>query len=203
MRINRHLVQESLYEEYVRKFSERARALRWGDPRDPSTDIGPVNNEKQCDKIMALIQKSVQEGAKVTTGGKVHGLVIEPTVLRDASNDMAAAQNEVFGPVAPIIPFKDDAEAIRLANATSYGLSGSVHTRDLQRGYLVADAVESGMIHINDQSINDEPQVPFGGVKSNGMGRYNTEAIIDEMTELKWISFQFQPRAYPIPAALE
>jgi aldehyde dehydrogenase (NAD+) len=145
----------------------------------------------------------VQEGAKVTTGGKVHGLIIEPTVLRDASNDMAAAQNEVFGPVAPLIPFKDDAEAIRLANATAYGLSGSVHTRDLQRGYLVADAVETGMIHINDQSINDEPQVPFGGVKSSGMGRYNTEAIIDEMTELKWISFQLQPRAYPIPAALE
>lgn len=198
MRINRHLVHESIYEEYVRAFTERTRALKHGDPRDPEVVVGPVINERQKEKIMTLIQQTLDAGAKVTVGGKARGLVIEPTVLRDVTNDMPAAQNEVFGPVAPIIPFADDNEAIRLANATANGLSGSVHTRDLRRGYLIADAVETGMIHVNDQSVNDEPHIPFGGVKGSGMGRYNTEAIIDEMTELKWISFQIQPREYPL-----
>ena len=197
MRINRHLVHESVYDEYVDKFTEHTRRLKFGDPRDPEVVVGPVINEKQKDKIMALLSETVDAGGKVTVGGKARGLVIEPTVLRDVTNDMPAAKNEVFGPVAPIISFSSDEEAIRLANDTINGLSGSVHTRDLRRGYLIADGVETGMIHVNDQSVNDEPHVPFGGVKGSGMGRYNTEAIIDEMTELKWISFQIEPREYP------
>lgn len=197
MRINRHLVHEKVYDEYVRKFTEATRRLKYGDPRDPEVVVGPVINEKQKERIMTLLDETVKAGAKVTVGGKAEGLVIQPTVLRDVKNDMPAAQNEVFGPVAPIIPFSNDEEAIRLANDTLNGLSGSVHTRDLHRGYLIADSVETGMIHVNDQSINDEPHVPFGGVKGSGMGRYNTEAIIDEMTELKWISFQITPRNYP------
>lgn len=197
MRINRHLVHEKVYDEYVRKLTEATRRLSYGDPRDPEVVVGPVINEKQKEKIMTLLDQTIEAGAKVTVGGRAEGLVIQPTVLRDVTNDMPAAQNEVFGPVAPVILFSSDAEAIRLANDTPNGLSGSVHTRDIQRGYLIADGVETGMIHINDQSVNDEPHVPFGGVKGSGMGRYNTEAIIDEMTELKWISFQIQPRRYP------
>jgi aldehyde dehydrogenase (NAD+) len=197
MRINRHLVHRSLYEEYVSRFTARAKSLKWGDPREEDTIIGPVINERQRDKILGFIQKSVEQGAKITTGGKAHGNVIEPTVLRDAKNEHAASSHEVFGPVAPIISFDTDEEAVRLANATPYGLSGSVHSRDLRRAYLVASQVETGMIHVNDQSINDEPHVPFGGVKESGMGRYNGEAIIAEMTELKWISFQIEPRSYP------
>lgn len=198
MRNNRHLVHASLYEEYVERFTERASSLTWGDPQDPETVIGPVINQRQRDKIMTLIEDTVDQGAKITTGGEAHGLVIEPTVLRDVTNDMPAAQNEIFGPVAPIIPFEEDEEAIELANATPQGLSGSVHTTDLQRGYRIANGVETGMIHINDQGINDEPHVPFGGVKESGLGRYNADTIIDEMTELKWISFQLEPREYPI-----
>jgi aldehyde dehydrogenase (NAD+) len=197
MRINRHLVHRSLYEEYVRRFTERTRALKWGDPLDEATIIGPVINEKQRDKIMKFIEESVRQGGRITTGGKAHGLIVEPTVLQDMKNDYAAAYNEVFGPVAPIIPFDTDEEAVALANGTPYGLSGSVHSRDLQRAYLVASRVDTGMIHINDQSVNDEPHVLFGGVKSSGMGRYNSNRIIDELTEMKWISFQIQPRQYP------
>lgn len=197
MRITRHLVHEAVYEKYVEKLTEKTRQLRWGDPRDPEVVVGPVINERQKEKIMTLLQQTIDAGAKVTTGGRAHGLVIEPTVLRDVTNGMPAAQNEVFGPVAPVIPFSTDEEAIRLANDTINGLSGSVHTRDIRRGYLIADNIETGMVHVNDQSINDEPHVPFGGVKGSGMGRYNTETIIDEMTELKWISFQIEPRRYP------
>jgi aldehyde dehydrogenase (NAD+) len=197
MRINRHLVHRSIYEEYVRKFTERTGSLVWGDPNDPSTNIGPVINEKQKMKIMKLIKQSVEQGAKVTTGGQAHGLVIEPTVMRDVKNNYSVAQNETFGPVAPIIAFESDEEAVELANDTPFGLSGSVHSRDLQRAYQVASRVETGMIHINDQTFNDEPHVPYGGVKSSGMGRYNSEAVMDELTELKWISFQLHPRNYP------
>ncbi len=118
-------------------------------------------------------------------------------MLRDTKNEHAASYHEVFGPVAPIISFDTDEEAVRLANGTPYGLSGGVHSRDLGRAYHVASQVETGMIHVNDQSINDEPHVPFGGMKESGMGRYNGEAIIAEMTELKWISFQIEPRSYP------
>jgi aldehyde dehydrogenase (NAD+) len=196
MRNNRHFVHQSLYEEYVDKFTHAASSLKWGDPGDPSTSIGPIINEKQKTKIMTFIQQSVDQGAKITTGGQAHGLVIEPTVMRDVKNEYAIAQNEVFGPVAPIIAFDNDNEAIQLANSTPYGLSGSVHGRDLQRAYRVALQVKTGMIHINDQGINDEPHVPFGGVKSSGMGRYNSNTIVDELTELKWISFQMHPRVY-------
>jgi aldehyde dehydrogenase (NAD+) len=197
MRINRHLVSRSIYEEYVRKFTERTASLVWGDPHDPNCVIGPVINEKQKSKILNLIEQSVEQGAKVTTGGRAHGLVIEPTVMRDVKNDYPVAKNETFGPVAPIIAFNSDEEAIEMANDTPFGLSGSVHSRDLQRAYEVASRVDTGMIHINDQGVNDEPHVPFGGVKSSGMGRYNSDTVIDEFTELKWISFQMHPREYP------
>lgn len=197
MRINRHLVHRSIYEAYVAEFTERASQLSFGDPTDPQTIIGPVINKSQKDQIMDFIQKSIEQGAVLTTGGKAHGLVIEPTVLRDVTNEMPAAWNEVFGPVAPIIPFDTDEEAIRLANATSYGLSASVHSSDLEHAQRVASRIESGMVHINDQSIHDEPHIPFGGVKMSGSGRYNGEAILEELTELKWISIQHEPREYP------
>lgn len=146
---------------------------------------------------MNLIEQSVEKGANVTTGGRALGLVIEPTVMRDVKNDYPVAQNETFGPVAPIIAFDSDEEAVEMANGTPFGLSGSVHSVDLQRAYQVASRVDTGMIHINDQGINDEPHVPFGGVKDSGMGRYNSDTVMDEFTELKWISFQMQPRDYP------
>jgi NAD-dependent aldehyde dehydrogenases len=197
MRINRHLVHRSLYEAYVAMFTERAANLAFGDPIDPKTIIGPVINKSQRDKIMNYIQKSIEAGAVLTTGGKAHGLVIEPTVLRDMRNEMPAAWNEVFGPVAPIIQFDTDEEAIQMANATRYGLSASVHSRDLEHALQIASRINSGMVHINDQSIQDEPHVPFGGMKMSGMGRYNGEAIIEELTELKWVSIQHEPRKYP------
>jgi acyl-CoA reductase-like NAD-dependent aldehyde dehydrogenase len=141
MRNNRHLVHRSRYEEYVNKFTQRAASLKWGDPSDPSISLGPVINEKQKTKIMNFIQQSVEQGAKVTTGGHAHGLIIEPTV-RDVRNEHPVAQNEVFGPVAPIIAFDSDDEAVELANNTPFGewkrpqprLATRIH-RCVARGY--------------------------------------------------------------------
>jgi aldehyde dehydrogenase (NAD+) len=109
---------------------------------------------------------------------------------------MSAACNEHFGPVAPIIPYSDDEEAIEIANDTEYGLSSAVHCQDMERARELADSIEAGMVHINDQPMHDEPDMPFGGVKKSGVGRFNGEWIIDEMTETKWISEQSEQRNY-------
>ncbi len=195
--INRHLVHESLYDAYADRLAERAAALPVGDPRDDANVIGPIINETQRDQLLEYIERTVDQGATLETGGGHDGLFVEPTVLTGVTNDMAAACNEHFGPVAPVIPFETDEEAIALANDTEYGLSGSVHAADAARAEAVADRIETGMIHVNDQPVNAEPAAPFGGMKASGVGRYNSDWIIDELTEPKWVSVQREPRSYP------
>ena len=195
--INRHLVHESVYDDYVGMLADRAANLPTGDPTDEDTVIGPIIDEGQRDQILDYVRESIDEGATLETGGEHDGLVVEPTVLSDADNDMVAACNEHFGPVAPVIPYSSDEEAIELANDTIHGLSGSVHSEDLEQARRIADRIDTGMIHINDQPINDEPHVPFGGVKQSGLGRYNGESILEELTTTKWISVQRESREYP------
>ncbi len=194
--INRHLVHESIYDEYASQLAERAAELPIGDPTDDANVLGPIINESQRDKILDYVARTVEEGATLETGGDHDGLFVEPTVLTGVTNDMAAACNEHFGPVAPIIPFSSDDEAVELANDTEYGLSGSVHSEDALRAEAVADRIDTGMIHINDQPVNAEPAAPFGGMKSSGVGRYNSDWIIDELTEPKWVSVQREERGY-------
>ncbi|OIB57599.1 aldehyde dehydrogenase family protein [Natrialba sp. SSL1] len=194
---NRHLVHEEVYDEYVDQLAERAASLPTGDPTDEETIIGPIIDESQRDQIIEYIEDTVAEGATLEAGGDHDGLVVEPTVLADADNDMPAACNEHFGPVAPVIPYSSTEEAIELANDTIHGLSGSVHSQDLAQARRIADGIETGMIHINDQPVNDEPHVPFGGMKQSGLGRYNGESILEEVTTTKWISVQREPREYP------
>jgi len=121
---------------------------------------------------------------------------MHPTVLDHVTDDMPIAANEIFGPVAPIIRFKTDEEALKIANSQDYGLSGALHTKDIEKGVDFASKVITGMIHINDQTVNDEPNVPFGGEKGSGIGRFNGDYIIEEFTRLQWISVQHQPRDY-------
>lgn len=201
--INRHLVHESLYDEYAERLTKRAAELRIGDPRDDDAVIGPIINESQRDEMLDSLDRTVDRGAVVETGGgtvAVNGvedsLFVEPTVLTGVTNDMAAACNEHFGPIAPIIPFSTDEEAIELANDTEYGLAGSVHSADRGRARDVADRIDVGMMHVNDQPVNAEPHVPFGGTKASGIGRYNGKWIIDEFTQDTWTSIQREPRDY-------
>jgi aldehyde dehydrogenase (NAD+) len=202
--INRHLVHESVYDEFVEGLVGKAEMLPAGSAHSPATFVGPIINESQRDQILDYIEETVDAGATLETGGgtvDVDGvddsLVVEPTVLSDVTNDMTAACNEHFGPVAPVIPFSDDEEAIELANATEYGLAASVWSGDRNRAEDVADEIDAGMVHINDQPINEEPDVPFGGMKASGIGRFHGDAIVDELTETKWISVQREQRSFP------
>ena len=198
MAINRFLVHEAVYDEFRDKLVARTRALKVGDPRDRETDIGPLIDEKQVKRIQEDIEASVAQGAKLECGGQADGATLHPTVLSNARNDMPIAHNEIFGPVAVLIPFKDDQEMLRLANELDFGLSGALHTRNVTRGVQLAREVETGMIHVNDQSVNDEPNAPFGGERESGLGRFGGEWVMDEMTRVQWVTVQHEPRQYPI-----
>lgn len=195
--INRHLVHESLYDEYVSRLADRASSLPVGDPRTKETVIGPIINEEQRNKMASFVDQSVDQGATIETGGEYSELFFQPTVLSGVHNEMSAACNEHFGPIAPVISFQSESEAIEIANDTEYGLSSSIHSTDLSRARRLADDIEAGMVHINDQTLNDEPRVPFGGVKSSGMGRFNDQWALDKFTTTKWVSVQHDPREYP------
>lgn len=196
--INRHLVHTELYDDYVGELAKRAADITVGDPREESTDIGPIINESQRDRMMGFLEESVDRGAQIEVGGTYEDLFVEPTVLSDARNEMPIAQNEHFGPIAPVIPYDTDEEAISLANDTDYGLSGAVQSQDIDQAWKIANRIESGMVHINDHTNLDDPQIPFGGVKNSGLGRYNGQAIIEKFTEPKWISIQHGEYEYPL-----
>ncbi|WP_262177467.1 aldehyde dehydrogenase family protein [Haloarcula laminariae] len=201
--INRHLVHEDVYDEYVEQVRERAENLPAGSAHDHVV-VGPIINESQRDQILDYVERTVEAGATLETGGDTvdvdgveDSLVVEPTVLSDVTNDMAAACNEHFGPVVPVIPFSDVDEAVELANDTEFGLSGSVHAGDVGAGKRIAQRLETGMVHVNDQPINDEAHVPFSGTGASGVGGYNTDDFLDEVTENKWISLQHDDREFP------
>jgi len=202
--INRHLVHEAVYDEYVDRLVDRAESLPAGSAHDPSTVIGPIIDESQRDQMLSFVSETVDAGATLETGGETvdldgvdDSLVVAPTVLSDVTNDMSAACFEHFGPIAPVIPFSTVDEAVELANDTEYGLSGSVHAGDVGAGKRIAERIDTGMIHVNDQPINDEAHVPFSGTKASGIGGYNSDDFLDEVTETKWISLQHEPREFP------
>jgi aldehyde dehydrogenase (NAD+) len=198
IRINRILVHDSVHDNFVDQFSERAVALTTGDPADLDTDIGPIINKTQFDSILQKVDATVKRGARSRVTGTTKDLLIPAIVLDDVTNDMPAAREEVFGPVAPIIRFTSDEEAIRIANDTEYGLSSAVFTRDLERGMRFAKRIDAGMTHINDWTVNVEANTAFGGEKASGVGRFGGEWAVDEFTTAHWISTQEIPRTYPL-----
>jgi acyl-CoA reductase-like NAD-dependent aldehyde dehydrogenase len=197
MSSKRIIVERPLAAHFTEKFVEKARGLKVGDPQDPDTVIGPLINQQQVDRLHKQVEEAIEQGATLVCGGKYDGRCYYPTVLTNVTPDMNIAREETFGPVAPIIVVKDVYEAIRVANDSRFGLSAAVITNDFQKGLDIAERLESGMVHINDSTIHDEPQVPFGGVKESGYGRHGGRAAIEEFTELRWISIQRTPRQYP------
>ena len=194
IRINRLVLLDSIYDEFKEKYVEAVKNIQVGDPNDPNTFYGPVINSTQRDKINELVQDTIDAGATVELEGRSEGNVIHPWILGDVTNDMPTAANEVFGPAISLIRVQDEAEAIKVANDTNYGLSGAVFTGDKYHGMQVAKQIESGMVHVNDMSINDEPHVMFGGEKQSGMGRFNGQWVKDAFTRERWISVQEEPR---------
>lgn len=197
MSANRILVQKSIYNEFLEKYATKVSSLKVGDPRNPETIIGPVINDRQANNLKAMIEKGIAEGAKAIVKGEVNGRMVEPTILSDVTTGMSVAQEELFGPVVCVIPFETEEEAIQIANDTRFGLSGAIHTSNLERGVEMAKKVHTGMIHVNDLTINDEPIVAFGGEKQSGIGRLNGEWSLEEFTTLKWISVNYDKRILP------
>jgi len=198
MSVEKVLVHEKIYDEFLPLFVERASKLKVGDPsKDNSNVIGPLINDKQAEQVQAQLEDAIAKGAKVALGGGINGRFVEPTILTGVTPDMMIYQNETFGPVVPVIPFRSDAEAIAIANDCEYGLSAGVITTDESRGLAIAQQLETGMCHINCSSVNDEPHVPFGGAKASGMGRHGGRWATETFTETRWITMERGGRGYP------
>ncbi|MGW2562601.1 aldehyde dehydrogenase family protein [Streptomyces sp. NPDC001514] len=197
MAANRILVDRSVEAEFTEKFTAKVAALRTGDPRDPETQIGPVINNFQAEALSGLVDQAVADGAKALVRGRTHGNLVEPTVLAGLPEDSPLLQQEIFGPVALLVPFDGEEEAVRIANDSPYGLSGAVHTSDVERGVRFAQRIETGMFHVNDSTIQDEPLVAFGGEKLSGLGRLNGDATVEAFTTQKWISVQHGRTRFP------
>jgi acyl-CoA reductase-like NAD-dependent aldehyde dehydrogenase len=197
MSTERLIVERPVAAEFTEKLARKAATLKVGDPKDPHTVIGPLINAAARDKVHAHVQEAVSQGARVLTGGKYDGLCYHPTVLEGVTTQMRILNEQTFGPVAPVLVVEDAEEAIKAANRSLYGLSAGIITRNLEQGLALAERLETGMVHVNDQSVHDEPQAPFGGVKGSGWGRLGGRAALEEFTELRWISVQRTPRRFP------
>ena len=196
--VSRHLVHESIVEEYTAALVERAKRLPVGNPATDEVALGPIINEKQIARVQRIVDESVAQGAKVLAGGSHDGPFFSPTVLGDVTTSMPAYAEEIFGPVAPVISFRDDEHAVELANGTEYGLAAAVHSASAQRAQGVADRLRAGMVHINDQTVNEEPPAPFGGVgvSSNG-GHFGGVANLELWTEWQWVTSRDKATPFP------
>jgi aldehyde dehydrogenase (NAD+) len=195
MSTERILVDAAVAAEFTERLVARTASLTVGDPR--TNVIGPVINARQAAKIRAHIDDATARGATIRAGGGNDGLFFQPTVLDAVTPDMAVWTEETFGPVAPIITVSGEDEAVRLANDSTYGLSAGIITADEERGLSVARRLETGMAHVNDTSVYDEPNAPFGGVKASGVGRHGGKAAIDAFTTTRWLTLERGGRQYP------
>ncbi|MEU4160848.1 aldehyde dehydrogenase family protein [Actinoplanes sp. NPDC026670] len=199
MASSRHLVHASIAEDYVAALAEHANALPVGDPTSETVALGPVIDAGQRDTVHRVVTASLAAGARLAAGGTYDRLFYRPTVLADVPLTAPAYADEIFGPVAPVVTFRDLDEAARLATSTPYGLSLGILTRDVMKGLALAERVPSGLIHINDQTVNDEAVIPFGGVGDSGNGSRHggTAANLDAFTEQQWVTLRGDLPAYP------
>ncbi|HVH62959.1 MAG TPA: aldehyde dehydrogenase family protein, partial [Candidatus Dormibacteraeota bacterium] len=191
------IVEKPIAEEFVSRLTAKTKGLKAGDPKEPATIIGPLINEDAVALVTQRVDEAVKKGAKVLAGGHAHGNVYEATLLADVPADSEFARKETFGPVAAIEVVDSVEAAIRSANATPYGLASGIITGDADRGMALAQQIEAGIVHINDQTVADEPQMPFGGTKDSGFGRFGGTAVLDEFTELRWITVQSGSHPFP------
>ncbi|KQM85597.1 salicylaldehyde dehydrogenase [Sphingomonas sp. Leaf23] len=198
MSTERIIVVESVADAFVEKFKAKVGTMSVGDPREGKTLLGAVVDQKTVDHVQSLIADAVGAGAVQVNGGEADGVLMPAHVIDHVTPDMKLFRDESFGPVVGVIRARDEDHAITLANDTAYGLSASVFTRDTARGLRVAKRIQSGICHVNGPTVHDEAQMPFGGVKASGYGRFGGRAGIDAFTELRWITIETQPGHYPI-----
>lgn len=198
MSTERIIVVEAVADAFATKFAAKAKSLATGDPREGTTPLGAVVDRKTVDHVNSLINDATAKGATVLSGGTADSVLMSATVVDGVTSAMNLYRDESFGPIVAMIRAKDEADAIRLANDSDYGLSASVFTKDTARGLGVARQIKSGICHVNGPTVHDEAQMPFGGVGASGYGRFGGKAGIDSFTELRWITIETQPGHFPI-----
>ena len=199
MSTNRAIVDAKVYDQFVSAVERRVKQLKYGDPSLMENVVGPIINAKQLADVQAKLAQALADGARLVVGGEAQGNVLPPQVLADVDPSWSIAKDETFGPILPIIKARDEAHALELANATEFGLSSSVYTQDLERGVRFARGIEAGMTHVNNMSVGDQPNAPFGGEKNSGLGRFNGHWILEEFTRTHWITVQTEGKAhYPL-----
>ena len=198
MSTERIIVLDAVADEFNRRFKEKVESMPVGDPRKGKTPLGAVVDQKTVDWVRELVNDAIANGAEQLVGGDANGVLIPAHVIDRVTPEMRLFREESFGPVVGVIRARDEKHAIELANDTEYGLSAAVFTRDTARGLRVAKQIKSGICHINGPTVHDEAQMPFGGVKASGYGRFGGRAGIDAFTELRWITIETQRGHYPI-----
>ena len=192
------IVERPIAEEFTARLAEKTKTLKTGDPNEHDTIIGPLINEAALQMVTERVRDAVAKGAKVLAGGEAVGPCFQATLITDVPENSDFAKHETFGPVVAIEVVDSAEEAVARANATTYGLSAGILTSDTDRGFALAQQLESGIVHVNDQPVGDEPQMPFGGVKDSGWGRFGGQAVVEEFTELRWITVQ-SGTGHPFP----
>lgn len=198
MSTERIIVVDSIADAFVAKFREKVGTMPVGDPREGKTPLGAVVDQKTVAHVRSLIADARGAGAEQVNGGEADGVLMPAHVIDKVTPAMKLFREESFGPVVAVIRARDEAEAVALANDTEYGLSAAVFTRDIARGLRVARQIKSGICHVNGPTVHDEAQMPFGGTKASGYGRFGGKAGIDSFTELRWVTIETQPGHYPI-----
>jgi acyl-CoA reductase-like NAD-dependent aldehyde dehydrogenase len=198
MSTERIIVVDSVADAFVAKFQAKVATMAVGDPREGKTPLGAVVDAKTVGHVESLVADAVAAGAVRVNGGQANGVLMPATVVDKVTPAMKLFRDESFGPVVGIARARDEAHAIELANDTEYGLSAAVFTKDTARGLRVARQIKSGICHVNGPTVHDEAQMPFGGVKASGYGRFGGKAGIDAFTELRWITIETQPGHFPI-----
>jgi acyl-CoA reductase-like NAD-dependent aldehyde dehydrogenase len=199
MSTERIIVVEAVADEFAARFKAKVAGMAVGDPRDGNTPLGAVVEKKTVEVVQSLIADALAKGAEQLTGGETtHNVLMPAHVIDKVTPDMRLFRDESFGPVVGIARARDAEHAVELANDTEYGLSASVFTRDTAKGLEIARRIQSGICHVNGPTVHDEAQMPFGGVKASGYGRFGGKAGIESFTELRWITIETQPGHYPI-----
>jgi len=197
MSTERIIIDEKVADAFAQKFVAKVKALPCGDPRKGEVVIGAVVGMPTVDRVRGLVKDAVARGAKVLLNGDSQGTIMPAVIVDHVTPEMKIFREESFGPSVSITRFKTVEEAIILANDTEYGLSSAVFGGDIARAVEVAKRIDSGMCHVNGPTVHDEAQMPFGGVKASGYGRFGGKAAVNEFTELRWITIQTTPRHYP------
>ena len=190
------LVDRRIGEEFTERFAQKVQNLPTGDPTDPGTVIGPAVNARSAERQYGLIDDAVAKGASVRAGGhRLDNALVPATVLTEVTPQMDIFHDEIFGAITTVFEVDGPDEAVEFANNTNYGLTAGIITEDRARGLSVAKRLKTGIVHVNDQSVADEPQAPFGGIQESGYGKFGGLAGVESFSERRWVTVQEEGHA--------